>query len=99
MAEWKLIRSELEELGACQEGLALFFLRVGQNSAESVYPNGWTVADSQRVFSSSPRFLTWLEKRGLVPIHEMAGMPPASLRRAERYAWQNLRGWKNKRLP
>src|SRR6185369_2943707 len=67
-------RSDLVRLGACEAGLKIHdAVSVGQGTTatgDNVYPDGWTPMHSAILWSTDAPFLIWLEKKGLIPVHE-----------------------------
>ena len=90
MSDWKLSLKDLEDAGACAEGMATYFARAGQ-AKEATYTDGWKAADALRVYNVNPRHLRWLERRGLVPIVEFPGGPSVTDRQADKASWESLK--------
>jgi len=74
-----LSRSALLEAGACGPGLEFFEARVDANNQTDGHH--WTEEEARHSYTKSPRFLRFLETRGLVPMLEVEGLPSVSERR------------------
>lgn len=58
---------KLNQLAACEFGLDHFLKKSGGKSS-IVYPNGWTMQDSERVATESPVIFMWLVSKEIIPI-------------------------------
>jgi hypothetical protein len=79
----KLDVQQLRKLNACAPGIAALLARSGGTGV--VDYQTWTADDSARVWSSygehGPKFIAWLETRGMIPILEIDGAPSVDERR------------------
>jgi hypothetical protein len=60
--------------GACGSGLVLHNTVAraqGNDNLDTVHPDGWTPLHTAMLYVWHPRFLIWLEKHKLVPLHEL----------------------------
>lgn len=79
----KLDVNSLRARGACDAGIAAL-LKHSKGTGAVDY-GAWSAADSLRVWTSygddGPKILNWLERRGLIPFHEVEGAPSVAQRR------------------
>lgn len=67
-------RSDMVRLGACKSGLAMhdrFAKDQGNNSEDTIYPDGWTWLHTAWLYQVNARSAYWMEENNLIPINDI----------------------------